>query len=183
MEYNEEKALELIKKFSLSLTTNKVWKSRGAIPDKYLQEDYTPRVVSDLSSAQKITLDRVLSIFKGEELNAKTIEELCGFRQAFFSDLARSRTSISNTELNKIVVELQRLKLDIKKAFDGDNPSRIRKILSDKRVKPYIITKGKIEKARISYFLQSDDNPYYFTREERLSLKDAFFRVVLMITV
>lgn len=42
MEFKENKAITIIKKYGLNLNTLKVWKSRGKIPDKYSDPNYKP---------------------------------------------------------------------------------------------------------------------------------------------
>lgn len=66
MEFTKEKAEEIIKRWELDAKTIKVWRTRGSIPDKYADPNYTPR--EKLNPKQKKDYERLMSAISTEKL-------------------------------------------------------------------------------------------------------------------
>lgn len=60
MKFDEKKALEIIQRHNLSKTTLKVWRTRGSIPDAYLDENYQRSQA--ITPAQAAIAKRVLAV-------------------------------------------------------------------------------------------------------------------------
>ena len=89
MEFNEQKALEIIAKYNFKPVALQVWKTRGYIPDKYYNE-FKP---ADSRSDAEIELDhKVMTILANKKLNLKAIFNDLEIPIARYSDAKRIGT-------------------------------------------------------------------------------------------
>jgi hypothetical protein len=116
MEYTDELAHEVVKKFDLSDKTIKVWKTRGKIPAKYFQEGFEKR--KELDRAGLALQKKLMGILKSPKLNAKYIAELAEIPYHTVQDCMNERQNISEQELNGLRKRLQEFRIDLKKTVE-----------------------------------------------------------------
>ena len=76
MKYSDELAERVIARFGLNPITQKVWRTRGSIPDRYFSETYVPRQ-SILDDKIKLQKERdLLNILHRPEFRSKSVAAL-----------------------------------------------------------------------------------------------------------
>lgn len=103
MIFNEEIALELIKKNGLSEKTIAVWKNRGTIPDRYAAGHVLPENRTTLEILKEQQLIEILS---SKKINAALIFEKAGIAISKFQDAKRTdskRVNLIVNDVDKIV--------------------------------------------------------------------------------
>lgn len=153
MDFNEEKAKEIVSKHGLSANTAKVWKSRGRIPDKYLDENYSS---TPMNNADKVILSRIREIVGYGLINVSVLCDVSGVSLSRLSDSIREKGRIDHDDLNKIVIEIKRLRVFIKNNLQNE-PKKLRALLSNKELKFYKIN-GKDEWAKAMNYAISKEN-------------------------
>lgn len=116
MEYNEEKAKEIISQHGLSPKTDKVWKTRGKIPDKYAREGFEMR--KPLSRAEIEKQDYLKKIIRSEKINTEYWGESAGLPRILIFDVGRDRQNMSQQELLKVVKALQKFRIQVKEVIE-----------------------------------------------------------------
>jgi len=179
-EFDEKKAAEIIKRLGLSETTLRVWKNRGAIPSKYLNENYTPP--TGASKAEKVLEQRITDLLRSGLVNATVVTELAGISRQKAVDVARGGSSYSHEEIIRIKSEVNKLKITIARTFERKSYIELKKLLNN----PAFILKttmlhctalqyehanriklGKIEPSELDYSI----------------IKDAFIKTALQFTL
>lgn len=177
MQFEEKKAAEIIEKFNLDEKTVKVWKTRGKIPDKYAEADY--KVEKRITgNADKVTADRILSIIKSDEINASTLSELAGI--ANMVDIQRGKSTLTESQLISLKKEINRLKVDIKKALNQEY--LFKKIIVDKRIKYYPILRYSLTDSEIKQLIWQAEKSF-IERDLLQRAKDSFIVFLLKLNV
>lgn len=176
MQFEEKKAIEIIQRFGLSETTLKVWRSRGSIPDRYLNDDFQKREAIT-KRADALKADRVCSILSMKELNIKFFSEILKCPALF--DIARKKSTFTDSELLEAIKEIKRLRLDVIKAFEMYSPSKVERLLKDKRIKPFVITQCFMQKKE----LQSIKRNALVSRMDFERLKDPFMKFAIQLSL
>lgn len=177
MEFSEEKARDIINKYNLSTSTLNGWRWRGAIPDKYNNPDYKP--TEKVSKADKVVLARLAELNSRGYIN---LTVLCGVARAdkqMLYDAMRMKGRIDRGDLDKIVLELKRLRVFIKNNLVND-PSKLKALWENKELRFYVIN-GKDNWAKSMYWAMSNGNDIASADFSRL--QDNYVRVYLAITV
>lgn len=177
MEYTEEKAREIIEKYELSPTTMKVWRTRGAIPDKYNNPEYTP--IEKASKADKVILARLAELNSRGYINFSVLCDVAKVNKQVIYDAMRMKGRIDRNDLDKIVLELKRLRVFIKNNL-VNSPMKLRSLFDNKTLKFYVVN-GKDEWAKSMYWAMSNGNDIAADDFDRL--KDNYVKVYLAITV
>lgn len=177
MEYTEEKAREIIEKYELSPTTMKVWRTRGAIPDKYNNPEYTP--TEKASKADKVILARLAELNSRGYINFSVLCDVAKVNKQIIYDAMRMKGRIDRSDLDKLVLELKRLRVFIKNNL-VNSPMKLRSLFDNKTLKFYVIN-GKDEWAKSMYWSMSNGNDIAADDFDRL--KDNYVKVYLAITV
>ena len=112
MKYSEEKAREIINKYNLSPNTMKVWRTRGAIPDKYNNPEYTP--TEKVSKADNVILARLAELNSRGYINFSVLCDVAKVNKQIIYDAMRMKGRIVRNNLDKIVLELKKLRVFIK---------------------------------------------------------------------
>lgn len=178
MDYNEEKARELIEKYRLSPSTLNVWKCRGKIPDKYLREDYQP--TEAVTRADAIRLSRLQDINKTELLNFTAIAEVCGIPQQQLADALRRKARISSEEIDKVETEIKKIRALIHNNIQFNNPAKLKKIFNCPEIKFYKVC-GKDNWAKSMYYNLSKENQ--LSKNDYEQLKDYYFRALIQTSI
>lgn len=113
MTYDEQKAIDIIKTHNLSEKTLRVWKNRGAIPDKYSNPYYKAK--KPPSEKDKIWVNRCVEVLKLPELNIKTFTDLAGVEYYSFHDSIKGKAQVGIENWIKIRKELNSFRVQIKK--------------------------------------------------------------------
>lgn len=176
MQFDEKKAAEIIQRFGLSETTLKVWRSRGSIPDRYAKEQFQKREAIT-GRADRLKADRVCSILRMNELNIKFFSETLKCSSLF--DISRKKSTFTDSELLEAIKEIKRLRLDVIKTFEMYSPSKVERLLKDKRIKPFVITQCFMQKKE----LQSIRRNALVSRMDFERLKDPFMKFALQLSL
>jgi uncharacterized protein YfkK (UPF0435 family) len=180
IDFDEQKAIEVIKKFGLAENTLRVWKTRGGIPAKYLQEGYKPP--TEASKADEIIEKRITNILKSGLLNATVVTELAGVPVQKFHDVARGGSSFSKEEITAIKGQLNRLRIEIAKTFEIKSFVSLNKLLNNPAFNLAVVMRGctKTEYDRASRIklkkIESSNLDYSI-------IKDYFIKTALQLSV
>lgn len=177
MEYTEEKAREIIEKYGLSSTTMKVWRTRGDIPDKYNNPEHTP--TEKASKADKIILARLAELNSRGYINFTALCDVAKVNKQVIYDAMRMKGRVNKNDLDKIVLELKKLRVFIKNNL-SNNSAKLKALLDNKMLKFYVIN-GKDNWAKSMYWAMSNENDILTDDFNRL--QDNYVRVYLAITV
>lgn len=115
MEFNEQKAIEIIEKYGLSETTLRIWKLRNSIPDKYTKDDYKPREIVD--NDYLTNYKRLLETLKNEAVNTNTIARAADVSTNKINDALRNKVKLSNADFIKMKSEINALKIFVAKCI------------------------------------------------------------------
>lgn len=132
MEFNEEKAKEIIERFKLSPNTLKVWRTRGAIPDRYNNADYdnSQRLKDNDSEYQKL-----IAILSLPEIASTKFRSL-GLKGA---DIKRGKDRMSEKERIGFITEVTELRNLLRRCLDVPKQENFLALFKDSRLHPTII--------------------------------------------
>lgn len=177
MEFDKEKAKEIAVKYNLSEKTVRVWRSRNRIPDKYADESYRP--LPEAGKADRIILARIKELKEKDCINFSVLAELAGVDTQRLHDAVRGKGRIGKDELEKVVMELKKLKV-----FTGNHlqnsPGKLKRLLENKLLKFYVIN-GKGEWSKAVYYAISKENQ--LPQHDFMRLKDNYIKVYIMLNV
>ena len=177
MEFNEEKAREIVAKYDLSEKTILVWKSRNRIPDKYADENYNP--APEASKADWIILSRIKELKEAGCINFAVLSELAGVDTQHLYDAVRGKGRIGKEELGKVVMELKKLKVFISNNLHN-SPGKLKRLMDNKLLKFYAIN-GKDEWAKTVYYAMHKQNQ--LSQTDFMRLKDNYIKVYIMLNL
>lgn len=177
MEYTEEKAREIIERYGLSPTAMKVWRTRGAIPNKYNNPGYTP--TEKASKADKVILARLAEVIGRGYINFSVLCEIARADKQAVYDAMRGKGRVSRNDLNKVVLELKRLRVFVKNNLVND-PSKLKALWENKELRFYVIN-GKDNWAKSMYWAMSNGNDIPAADFNRL--QDNYVKAYISITV
>lgn len=178
MEFNEEKAREIIDEHNLSVKTLLVWKTRGSIPDRYAKEEYKkPIPVS--GNSDKIMQERIISILNMPELNRKTIVQLSGCDMIRINGACAHKSTLTEEEIFALQKEIKRLKIDILKYTSSYSDSFL-KLIKDKRLKLYVLIKDRSIANRLRYIA---DNNATLTQFDYKQAVDYYAKVAIQLNI
>lgn len=177
MEYSEEKARGIINKYDLSPDTMKVWRTRGAIPDRYGNPNYKP--TKKMSKADKVVVARLAEVIGRGYINFSVLCEIARADKQAVYDAMRGKGRVSRDDLDKLVLELKRLRVFIKNNL-VNSPAKLKALLDNKILKFYVIN-GDDNWAKSMYWAMSNGNDIAADDFDRL--KDNYVKVYLAITV
>ena len=123
MNYTTELAKEIINRFGLSETVEKVWKTRGTIPDKYSNPDY--QVPVKLDNTGKVIQDRIVKILESGYLNNTLIFSLSRVTLQKFADVQRGKSNFSASEVIYLKKEINYVKIKIAKTIERKSNSAL----------------------------------------------------------
>jgi len=130
IEFEENKAIQLIQKYGLSKNTLKVWKTRGYIPAKYLDDNYLPG--TEASKAEHVIANRIIEILNQNFFQANVICETAGVKPQKFFDVRRGNVSaFSAEETIALKKEIAKLRISIVKTFEKKSAVALRSLLSN----------------------------------------------------
>lgn len=112
MEYDKEKALEIIEKFNLSPKTLMVWKLRGNIPNKYLKAD-APVNIIDNSKLEEA--ERIKEILKTGYFNISRLSEVTNISLDRIFYLKKSKSKMTEDEYLAFKKTINNIRLKLKK--------------------------------------------------------------------
>jgi hypothetical protein len=117
MNFDEEKAREIVERFGLSESTIKVWKTRGSIPNKYANPDYTqPAKVSGVKDER--LEERIKTILSNQKLNKSKLAELAGIDLQRMKGYYSNRVRMTPGDLIELKKAINHLKIDAIKAVN-----------------------------------------------------------------
>lgn len=177
MEFNKEIAQKIVKKFNLSNKTINVWRNRNKIPDKYADEGYKP--VPEVSKADKIILKRIEELRDCGYINFSVLTEISGVDIRRLNDSIRGKGRISKEELNKIVIEIKKLKAFINNNLQN-TPIKMNALFGNKLLKFYSIN-GKDDWAKAMYYAMNKKNQ--LSQTDFIRLKDNYINVYIMLNI
>jgi hypothetical protein len=130
MNYDEQTAAELIQKFNLDPTTQRVWKTRGKIPVKYMKDGYEKPV--EASKADQVIQKRIIDVLQSGYLQISVICELSGVSDQKYQDVKRGNVStFSAQETLALKKEITKIRLIIAKTFEKKSSIALRALLDN----------------------------------------------------
>lgn len=177
MDFNEEKAKEIAARCGLSEKTINVWRHRNRIPDKYADEGYRP--VPEPSKADKIILSRISELKSNDYINFTVLAELSGVDMQRLYDAVRGRGRVGKDELEKVVLELKKLKVFISNNLQN-RPAALKRLLDNKIIKFYSVN-GKDGWAKAMYYAMSRQNQ--LSQADFMRLKDNYLRMYISLNL
>lgn len=141
MKFEQKKALALISKYELSKNTLSTWKSRGAIPDKYNDLNYTK--VVELSPEILHLQNQVLTMLKLPYINLKEVCILADVKRVKIQHLLIGSSSyLLESEIKKLKHIFERIARKIEKTFYERNNKKLLELFSYKplHTRPIILS-------------------------------------------
>lgn len=144
MFFNEQIAIQIIQRFGLAAKTLKVWKTRGAIPDKYFTESGEIKKELDDEPANKHEVQRFRAILEGGKLNlaAFTID------RNRLNDIQRGKAAVRKSEYLQFKKEVVQLKNKLRAVVEANlfntKVSAARKLREDTRLHWYLCFQQEI---------------------------------------
>lgn len=177
MEFDEAKSKEIAARCGLSEKTVNVWRHRGRIPDKYADEGYRP--VPEPSKADRIKLDRITELKSNDYINFTVLAELAGVDMQRLYDAVRGKGRIGKEELERILLELKKLKVFINNNLQN-RPAALKRLLDNKLIKFYSVN-GKDGWAKAMYYAMSKQNQ--LSQADFMRLKDNYIKLYIMLNI
>lgn len=179
MEFNEEKAKELIDKYSLSPTTLKVWETRNRIPDKYADESYeNPIFITE--KADYIIWNRVLSVLQMKEINTDTFIHLVKADRARFYATIKGKSRVTVNEFTGFIKEIKRLKIDILKWTEKYTEKGFMNLISDERLKHFVIANNDYIGKRLQH---GREGRLILCENDFIEVRDNYIKVAIQLNV
>ncbi len=113
MEYNEEKALALIERHGLSQKTNKVWKTRGKIPERYADDTY---VIPERIEGKKAK--RLNEVLSNEKINLRELTKAANVDYYILGSFRKGETRLIESDYVKLKGEINNTRIAAKKLID-----------------------------------------------------------------
>lgn len=177
MEFNEEKAKEIVERYNLSENTVRVWRNRNRIPDKYSDGNYQP--APETSKADRIILNRIKELKESGCINFTVLAELSGMDVTRLKDAVKGKGRIRKDELDKVVMELKKLKVFINNHLQN-SPGKLKRLLENKLLKFYVIN-GKDEWPKsICYAISKE---IQLSQHDFMRLKDNYIKTYIMLNI
>lgn len=151
MEFNEEKAKEIVSKFNLDEKTIRVWRTRNKIPDRYADDQFQLRAT--LSKPAVVKHNRAVDAITSKYINLNSFAEIAAVpahRIYDASSSAKKQVYLSEQDLHKVQVELKKLRLDIVKAFESYSPLHLKRLLKHPALAYSVIVAEKRLKDAVS---------------------------------
>lgn len=195
MEYTPEKAAEIIAAFNLSPTTNKVWKTRGRIPDRYASGEPTPIRATASTKVEKLSYERLIEVLKNPKIRTKAIFDLIGVNYGKYKDAVRADRTVplDSTVTESLRLEIKKIQVGFRNFFDrvGERDrlthierEKLDNLLSDPRIFQATILgpETKEEKRFLErIFSRKAGKSTVFTEEETAYTRDRIFIFLLEI--
>jgi len=134
MKFDEATAKKLQEQHGLSAQTIKVWRHRGAIPDKYAQENYRlPQAAKEDATAQKIRA--IMSLKEIAHTNFRAFEKHPNYTdgRSRAADVKKG-VALEEREKTAFIAECAELRNLLSAAINVPTTSKLRLALRDKRV-------------------------------------------------
>lgn len=178
MEFNEDRAKEIIEKFSLDIKTLRVWKSRNSIPDRYFDENYQP--AEKVEAAGRIILSRLAELRKSEVLNFSVIAKLAGVDRDRINDAIKGGC-INRSDIDAFVKEIKKQRVFILNSLlERQEQKKLNRLLENKGIKHYVILGKNSWSNSIIYALQ---NQYPIAEIDYIQLKDLYLRATILMNI
>lgn len=178
MEFNEEKAKEVVAKFGFSNQAIKNWKHKGFIPDKYFDGSY--KRDEPLDEASKIILTRLKALSSAEILNFSVICKIAGIDNLKLSDAMKLTGRINREDIDKFVIECKKIRTFMKNQIQTNSTKQLKALLQCKAIKFYIVC-GKDSWAKAMHWAISNENQ--LSKDDFLKLQDKYIKAALMINI
>jgi hypothetical protein len=177
MKFDPDIAKEIVNKYNLSQSVTRVWKNRGKIPDRYFN-DY---VIPELSKADKLLLERVISVIQHPGVNTAVFLDLAGVKKHTYFDALQGVVYLNSDEIKRLRSEIQKLKVSIVSAFSSFSPHKISKILNSPLIKySPVIKKDSYLKYRIEHIRKGKVE---VTEKDYNNIKDYYLTFALELSV
>lgn len=175
MEYTDEKAKEIIEHFGLKEQIAKLWKCRGRIPDKYADDNYSQP--DPIGKADKVKLSRLNEVLKEDVLNLRVICQVSGVDYQKFFDALRGKGRIGSQDVEKVSLELKKLKTFIRNNWDN-SPEKLKKLAENPELKFYCIH-GKDTWGNTIYKSVHEGRQLF--QNDFMKLKDNYMKVYILL--
>ncbi len=126
MDFTEEKAKEIVERYGLSEKTIKVWKTRGRIPDRYLNPNFKLRDKTKKTKLDKLKEERILRVLVSKKINQSALEQLCALNSGFISDVRKNKSSLTVEQIVLVTKELKKAMIEVKELI---SKKRYKKLL------------------------------------------------------
>jgi len=115
MDYTEQQADKIIKKYGFSNNVKQVWKHRGKIPNKYADDSYEPP--KPLNRKQLTQKQRLRELLREGVFNSAALAEMAGVTVVTCNELKRHNILTSNN-LKKLVTRMRTIKANIRNTHE-----------------------------------------------------------------
>lgn len=182
MNYTSELAKEIINRCGLSASVEKVWKTRGAIPDKYSNPDYQAPIKID--KAGKVLQDRIVTVLQTGFLNNSVILILSEVDLQKFADVQRGKSTFTAREVVALKKEINKARIQIIKAFEKHSNSLLLNLLKSNlfQVQPIFKDSG-LDKSIYDKTSKFKFGAYRFELDEYNQVKDAFIKCAIQLGI
>jgi len=181
MEFNDEKAFEIVRKFGLDEKTIKVWRTRGRIPDKYADPDFAMR--KNISPALVVKHDRLTDILQSGYIHLNAFAKLSQIALHKLQDAmpgTARRVLLSEQDLIKAETELKRLKISIAKVYEKFSPLLFKRMLLSPVIAYTVVVTDRQLIDRISYIRRGKAEP---DKALWLAVKDNYVIFALKLSI
>ena len=118
MEFNKEKAAEIVAKFGFSKKTINLWAFRGSIPDMYFDPEFKlPGKITGEKNTQ--LLKRIIDVLKNEKVNISSITRLAGIHEQKVRDVLINKCPFSIEDLNALRKAINTVRIDVTKTLES----------------------------------------------------------------
>eukprot|EP01024_Parvocaulis_polyphysoides_P030720 TRINITY_DN27980_c0_g1_i1.p1 TRINITY_DN27980_c0_g1~~TRINITY_DN27980_c0_g1_i1.p1 ORF type:complete len:187 (-),score=17.50 TRINITY_DN27980_c0_g1_i1:264-824(-) len=118
MEFNEEKAKEVIQKFGLDNSTVGVWKTRNEIPDRYFDEEFHPE---KLKKVDVESINSLINVMCLDEVNLSEMFRKYPNTYQNIKDLKRKKSRLTEEEAGLIKKKIILLKNEVRQLIERRN--------------------------------------------------------------
>ena len=146
-------------------------------PGTGFRENYNP--APEASKADRIILSRIKELKEAGCINFAVLAELAGVDKQCLYDAIRGKGRIGKDELEKVVLELKKLKVFIKNNLQN-RPAALKRLMDNKLLKFYSVN-GKDEWAKSVYYAISKENQ--LSQNDFMKLKDNYIKVYIMLNL
>lgn len=178
MEFNEEKAKEIICKYNLSNSTIRVWRSRNSIPDRY-KSDYVQ--IERVDNAARILLHRLRELMSANVLNFTVLTSVVCIDKSRFVDAVRKNTPIARNDIDNLIKEVKRQRVFILNSLpDIQSALMLKNLIDNKAIKHYVVLGKSTWSKRMMYAIQ---NEHILFEEDYNKIKDLYIRATILMNI
>lgn len=196
MEYSDELAAQIRAKHpEINDQTEKTWKFRGKIPDRYADDNFAFRKkvsANSLTAVVGLKQDRLAQVLGNDKFYRDRIGELAGLTKNQMMEFVKGRMNLTEAERLSLTKEVQLLRKAIKDALGEQTDTlttiirqkAIFRVAQDSRLKKVTVF-GEVTGRRLNPASIKRDNSTWdkFSRDQYQAMADALYLLLLESTL